>query len=78
MRVEDDALLMLHCYWLHWEPPRNGQPSPHDGWCAWTADLWVGNMYHYPHLGWVHPHGHAIDFDSAMEEWLAFWRNNNP
>ncbi len=59
--------------WLQWEPPRDGSRPPEYGWCAWTADLWSLGKHKRWKLGWVHPHGAAIEFGEGLDQWLAFW-----
>ena len=59
--------------WLQWEPPRDGSRPPEYGWCAWTADLWSFGKHQRWKIGWVHPHGGAIEFGEGLEQWLAFW-----
>jgi hypothetical protein len=63
--------------WLQWEPPgclvRETGPAPHDGWLAWTIDLWRGTDHRQWQLGWVHPHGQQIQFTAGFQAWIAYW-----
>jgi hypothetical protein len=59
--------------WLQWEPLRNAEP-PQLGWCAWTADLWLGHTHHQWLLGWVHPHGTHVQWEPGFQAGRDFWR----
>ena len=63
--------------WLQWEPPgclaRETGPPPHDGWLAWTADMWRGAEHRHWLLGWVHPHGQQIQFTVGFAAWISYW-----
>ena len=59
--------------WLQWEPPREGTEPPHFGWCAWTADLWMGGARRRWHFGWVHPHGGEALLGSGLDAWRRYW-----
>ena len=66
--------------WIQWEPSQyvavqSGQ-EPHFGWLAWTADLWRGHDQYQFHLGWVHPHGHHVQWLPGLQAWNFFWRQD--
>jgi hypothetical protein len=62
--------------WIQSEPAP-GSPDNHH-WCAWTADLWDGQMgeYHW-HVGWVHPHGTEIDLLQDLDRFESFFRTSS-
>jgi hypothetical protein len=57
--------------WLQWEPLRNLDQGPEYGWCGWTADLWFRSNHWRWFLGWVHPHGTAVQFELGVEAFLV-------
>jgi hypothetical protein len=58
--------------WLQWEPPHDaGQEPPEYGWLAWTADLWTEGDHQHWLLGWVHPHGTTLRWESGLGDFLA-------
>lgn len=64
--------------WIQWEPQQyvtvpSGQ-EPHFGWLVWTADLWHGEKHDQYHLGWVHPHGHQVQWLPGLQSWVSYWR----
>ena len=66
--------------WIQWEPQQfvtvQGDQEPHLGWLAWTADLWHGEKHEQYHLGWVHPHGHQVQWLPGLQTWTSHWRSN--
>ena len=60
--------------WLQWEPAWAGPPPPVRDWAAWTADYWPNDgagATHRWQLGWVHPHGLAVEFGEGWAEFLS-------
>ncbi len=60
--------------WLQWEPGWNGPPPPVRDWAAWTADYWPNDgsgATHHWQLGWVHPHGLAVEFGEGWGQFLS-------
>jgi len=47
--------------WLQWELPLQGERPPEEAWLVWTADLWQNDHHSHRQLGWIHPHGVALD-----------------
>lgn len=59
--------------WLQWEPDREAQEPPGREWLVWTADYWP-NAGRFAarrfRLGWVHPHGTALQWGPDWDEFL--------
>ncbi len=60
--------------WLQWEPAWDGPAPPHRDWSAWTAGYWPndgsGAAYQWQ-LGWVHPHGTAVEWGDGLAKFLS-------
>ena len=74
-RQQRAAQLQRPVLWLQWEPPRDGTEPPHTGWCAWTADLWLGGAHRRWHFGWVHPHGGESLLGPGLDAWRRYWEH---
>ncbi|WP_374688841.1 DUF2332 domain-containing protein [Promineifilum sp.] len=48
--------------WLQWELSPEGEHPPEKDWLAWTADLWQDGRHRQRRLGWIHPHGGALEW----------------
>ena len=63
--------------WIQWEPPNclslQSGIVPKIGWLAWTADIWHNDKHHQYQLGWVHPHGHHVQWLPGLEAWRSYW-----
>jgi hypothetical protein len=63
--------------WIQWEPPNylslRIDIAPQIGWLAWTADIWHKDKHHQYQLGWVHPHGHHVQWLPGLEAWRSYW-----
>jgi hypothetical protein len=59
--------------WVQWEPIRDGANQPESGYFGWTVELWQGKIHRRWQIGWVHPHGTAIEFGPGLAEWLNIW-----
>lgn len=63
--------------WIQWEPPNylslQSDVVPQIGWLAWTADIWHKDKHHQYQLGWVHPHGHHVQWLPGLEAWRSYW-----
>ncbi|MBP6786066.1 MAG: DUF2332 domain-containing protein [Candidatus Promineofilum sp.] len=65
--------------WLQWEPDREGRRPPEREWLAWTADYWPNDGRADPRrfrLGWVHPHGAALQWAPDWGEFLRISMHN--
>jgi hypothetical protein len=63
--------------WMQWEPSHQGSAPPVLGWLGWSADLWINGQRHHWLLGWVHPHGSAVQWLPGLAQWAEFWNRHN-
>lgn len=58
--------------WLQWEPWWGGPEPPERDWFSWSADFWPNDgltAHRLYRLGWVHPHGIALNW---LPDWSEF------